>query len=93
MPRVDPIPELKRAAAAELVRLIDGWNAYDIASLIGTDQPRISDLRRGKLDRFSLEKLIRMLARQHCAVQLRFEVNPKPFARSDERGGRGGVQA
>ena len=60
---VDPIPELKRQAAAALVPLLAG-NADDVTALIGTDQPRVSDLRRGKLKRFSLETLIRYLARR-----------------------------
>jgi predicted XRE-type DNA-binding protein len=59
MSRVDPIPALKLQLGSELARLLAGWNADDIAVLIGTDRPRISELRRGKLDRFSLETLIR----------------------------------
>ena len=69
MPYVDPIPELKRLAAAALVPLLGG-NANDVAAVIGTDQPRISDIRRGKLDRFSLETLIRYLTRLRCRVTL-----------------------
>ena len=66
---VDPIPDLKRQAAAALVPLLTG-NADDVAAVIGTDQPRISDIRRGKLDRFSLETLIRFLTRLRCRVAL-----------------------
>jgi hypothetical protein len=66
---VDPIPELKRQAAAALVPLLDG-SANDVAALIGTDQPRVSDIRRGKLERFSLETLIRYLVRRRCRVEL-----------------------
>ena len=69
MPYVDPIPELKRQAAAALVPLLAG-NADDVAALIGTDQPRVSDIRRGKLERFSLETLIRYLVRRGCRVEL-----------------------
>ena len=69
MPYVDPIPELKRQAAAALVPLLEG-NADDVAAVIGTDQPRISDIRRGKLERFSLETLIRYLTRLRCRVTL-----------------------
>ena len=70
MARPDPIPELKRQLGAELAALVYGWNADDVATLIGTDAPRISDLRRGKLDRFSLETLIRYLARLRRRVDL-----------------------
>jgi hypothetical protein len=52
--RVDPIPALKQEPGSELARA-PGWNADDIAALLGTDRPRISELRRGKLDRFSVE--------------------------------------
>ena len=49
MPRFDPIPALKQQLGAELARLLVGWNADDVAVLIGTDRPRISELRRGKV--------------------------------------------
>ena len=70
MPRRDPIPALKQQLGAELARLLVGWNADDVAVLIGTDRPRISELRRGKLDRFSLETLIRYLARLQYRVDI-----------------------
>ena len=76
MPYVDPIPELKRQAAAALVPLFARWRAHDVAAFIGTDQPRISDIRRGKLERFSLETLIRYLTRLHHRVEL--QISPLP---------------
>jgi len=66
----DPIPQLKRDAAGALAPLLDGWNAHIVADQIGVDQPRISDLKRGKLDRFSLEALIRYLDRLGQRVEL-----------------------
>ena len=68
--RTDPIPQLKRQVGAELASLIYGWNADDVAVMIGTDRPRISELRRGKLDRFSLETLIRYVERMGRDVEL-----------------------
>jgi predicted XRE-type DNA-binding protein len=68
--RVDPIPGLKQQLGAELARLLVGWNADDVAVLIGTDRPRISELRRGKLDRFSLEMLIRYLSRLRHRIDI-----------------------
>lgn len=85
----DPIPALKQQLASELVRLIDGWNAWDIAVMIGTDQPRISDLRRGKLERFSLETLVRFLARLRQRVEVRV-VNECRFGKA---GGSPGARA
>jgi predicted XRE-type DNA-binding protein len=39
------------------------------ASLLGVSQPRISDLVRGKIDRFSLDTLVAMLG--HAGVHVR----------------------
>lgn len=37
--------------------------AVDAASLIGVSQPRVSELRRGKIDKFTIDTLVNMLAR------------------------------
>jgi predicted XRE-type DNA-binding protein len=78
MSRTDPIPELKRRVGIELAALLEGWNADDVAALIGTDRPRISELRRGKLDRFSLETLIRYVTRLRRRVELVILAEPWP---------------
>ena len=41
------------------------------AALLGVTQPRISDLIRGKIDLFSIDTLVNMLARGGMRVQLR----------------------
>ena len=69
-PPPDPVPALKELLGAELARLLTGWRATDVAFRLGTDAPRISDLRRGRLERFSLETLIRFTARLERRVQL-----------------------
>jgi predicted XRE-type DNA-binding protein len=69
--RPDPIPELKRLLADEIRRRIDGWRTADMAVRLGTDQPRLSDIRRGKLQRFSLETLVRFATHLRCRVELR----------------------
>jgi predicted XRE-type DNA-binding protein len=66
----DPIPALKRQLGDELARLLEGWRASDICDRIGTTPARVSDLRRGKLERFSLETLIRCLAGFRRRVEL-----------------------
>jgi predicted XRE-type DNA-binding protein len=68
--RIDPIPALKRQLGQALAELVNGRNADDVASFIGTDRPRISELRRGKLTRFSLETLIRYLERLDHRVDI-----------------------
>lgn len=40
------------------------------AKLVGVSQPRISDLKRGKIDRFSIDMLIRMLSRAGAQVSI-----------------------
>lgn len=52
---------------ARLTRLITnaidekGWTQKEAAKHLGTSQPKISDLNRGKIDKFSVEKLISFL--------------------------------
>jgi predicted XRE-type DNA-binding protein len=68
--RTDPIPSIKKQVAEHIVAAMGGWSQSWAASYLGTQQPRVSDLRAGKLGRFSLEKLIRMLARIDHGVAL-----------------------
>ncbi|MGH7637257.1 MAG: XRE family transcriptional regulator [Gemmatimonadaceae bacterium] len=71
MLRDDPIPALKAALAAELVRAIDGWTPGQLIYRMKIDQPRVSDLRRGRLERISTERLIRWLHGMGCEVEIR----------------------
>jgi predicted XRE-type DNA-binding protein len=43
------------------------------AKLFGVSQPRVSDLMRGKIERFSVDTLIEMLFRAGVEVQLTFK--------------------
>jgi predicted XRE-type DNA-binding protein len=70
MPWTDPIPALKQQVAAEISRAIEGMNASNAGYTLGIDQPRVSDIRKGKLDRFSLETLIRYLSRLDRRIDL-----------------------
>ena len=51
-----------------------GWSQENAAALLHTSQPRVSNLRKGKLERFSLEHLIRMATRVHgyAYIEIRF---------------------
>ena len=40
------------------------------AALLGVSQPRVSDLLRGKIDRFSVDTLVAMLGRAGAQVEL-----------------------
>lgn len=68
----DPIPELKAQLAGELVRALKGWQPTEAHARLGLDQPRLWDLRHGRLERFSLQRLIRLLAllRYRVAITL-----------------------
>ena len=77
----DPIDRLKNQLRDEIVRLVGGWGQMIAARRIGIDQPRMSDLRHGRLDRLSLERLIRCLALVDYRVDFTITCvgRPKPF--------------
>ena len=66
----DPIPALKEQLRSALVDALHGWSQVNAAAWIGSDQARVSDLRRGKLERLSLEQLVRWIARIDRRVEL-----------------------
>ena len=55
-----------------LTQLIEerGLTQAAAAKLLGVTQPRISDLTRGKVDRFSIDTLIAMLGHAGVGVQI-----------------------
>ena len=61
----------------ELTKLIDAQNLTQVAAakLLGVTQPRISDLMRGKIDRFSVDSLIEMLG--HAGARVSVVVTPR----------------
>jgi len=72
----------ERLAKAELARLIRHEIARReltqaaAARLLGMKQPDVSDLVRGKLGRFSLSRLERLL--NALGLEIRIQVGPKP---------------
>jgi len=68
----DPIPELKRVVGREVAVAIDGVDLDDLVELLEVDAPRISELRRQKLRRFSLETLLRFAQRLNRCPQITF---------------------
>jgi len=69
MRHVDPIPELKRELAAKLVRIMSSYRTTDLLANLRIDQPRVSDLRRGRLERISVARLIRWLSQMGFRVE------------------------
>ena len=50
-----------------------GWTQADAAAFFGETQPRISNLMKGEIGRFSIDKLINMLARAGIRVRVKTE--------------------
>lgn len=57
------------------------WSQPEVAKMLGISQPRVSDLVRGKLSKFSLEMLLSFLERM--GEEVRIEVG-KPRKRKLE---------
>jgi len=72
-----PEEALNMKLRAKLIREIRakvteaGWTQITIAEKLGVTQPRVSDLLTGKLSKFSLDSLVKMLARLGSDVELR----------------------
>jgi len=66
--RADLLIQIQKALKAR------GLKQADAAELLGVTQPRVSDLVRGRLDLFSVDSLIDMLAR--LGIQVRLVIVP-----------------
>lgn len=73
MLRPDPIPDLKRQLATTLIDSLKGWTGTDTLYAFRLDAARLSDLRHGRLRRFSLEKLIWLLTQRGMSVSITTE--------------------
>ena len=51
------------------------WTQAEAASFFGETQPRISNLMKGEISRFSVDKLINMLARAGIQVRVETKLN------------------
>jgi predicted XRE-type DNA-binding protein len=66
-------------ARAELMRQIadlvkkQGWTQTDAAQHCGVTQPRINDLLRGRVSRFSLDALVNICTALGCRVRVELE--------------------
>jgi predicted XRE-type DNA-binding protein len=83
----DPLVARAKERRANLMLLIQDkiekgkWSQPEVAKLLGISQPRVSDLMRGKLSKFSLEMLMGFLERM--GEEVRIEVG-KPKKRKLE---------
>jgi predicted XRE-type DNA-binding protein len=64
----------------EISKLIEkrGLSQVQAAALLGVSQPRVSDLVRGKIDRFSIDTLVEMLG--NAGVDVRFTTKNRRVA-------------
>jgi len=64
---------LRSKLMRELEKLIrdSGLTQSEAAELLGIQQSRVSDLVRGKIDRFSIDTLVKLLAKAGRDVEIR----------------------
>lgn len=60
--------ELMRKIAARVKRC--GWTQVEAAQHCGVTQPRMNDLLRGRVSRFSLDALVNIAAALGCRIRL-----------------------
>ena len=70
--RSDLLIQLQKAIRSQ------GLKQADAAKLLDVTQPRVSDLMRGRLDLFSVDTLIDMLARLRIRVRVVFSSSKRP---------------
>ena len=55
-----------------------GWTQVEAARALRVTQPRVSDLVRGKIDRFSIDTLVQLLS--HAGADVTFKVRRRRTA-------------
>jgi predicted XRE-type DNA-binding protein len=81
----DPIPAMKEQLRQAILAALGRKNQRFAARILGVHETRMSNIERGRLERFSLQKLIRLLARINRRVDLAVVVvGPLP-TRGDEK--------
>jgi predicted XRE-type DNA-binding protein len=58
-----------------------GWSQSDAARELGVSQPRISNLKNGKIDKFSVDMLMELLVK----LGFKFEFNYTPIENSSPK--------
>jgi predicted XRE-type DNA-binding protein len=57
----------------EAIMKQNGWTQAEAAKRCGVTQPRINDLLRGRISRFSLDALVNIISRLGCRVRVKIE--------------------
>ena len=66
----DPVPALKQQLARAILDRFRGTGQFSLAWRLGVDLPRVSNLERGRLERFSLQQLVRFATRGGAEVAI-----------------------
>lgn len=74
--------DAKASLAIEIAQIIGkrGLTQTQAARLLGVDQPKVSAIVRGHLEKFSLERLCDFLTRLGCDVDIRVRAKSKRAA-------------
>jgi predicted XRE-type DNA-binding protein len=70
--------ELQAQLARELLAILDGWSATHIVEHLGLYPARVSELRRGNLARFSIGRLVRLIAALRFDIEITLRPTPPP---------------
>jgi predicted XRE-type DNA-binding protein len=78
LPDADEL-DIKSNLAIKIGQIIArrGLSQVKAASILGIDQPKVSAIIRGRLEKFSIERLCELLTRLGCDVNIRVQENRK----------------
>jgi predicted XRE-type DNA-binding protein len=77
---IDPDQELKAQLARALCDILEAWPQANAAALAHLHESEISRLRNNKLERFSVERLIRLIAAFGYDIGVELKPIPRRFA-------------
>jgi predicted XRE-type DNA-binding protein len=69
----------KTKLATRIVQILEGLKLTQTqaAELLGVDQPKVSQIYRGRLDDFSVERLMRLITTLHRDIRIIVEKKPR----------------
>lgn len=73
--------ELNSQLVRQLCDIVAGWTQYDAGALLHIHQSEISRLRRGEYSRFSIARLMRLIAARGFNLELHLKPIARPFAK------------
>lgn len=80
--RLDPVPALKTQLAEVLIAHLEGLSPEQAGACVGLSRQRIGVIRAGRLEDFSLQRLVRLL--HGLGARIAIEVTPPDEARLKE---------